>query len=48
MKAFGDNIGGSYLWLRGYWESMLGLGEEKKRKYVQWQERQDKQNEVAR
>jgi len=38
---------GRYLWARGYCVSMVGLDEEKIRKYVQWQEQQERQAEVV-
>ena|SRR3989304_1481255 len=36
---------GNHLWSRGYCVSTVGLDEEKIRKYVQWQEGQEKQQE---
>ncbi|MBN1306098.1 MAG: hypothetical protein JXA13_16795 [Anaerolineales bacterium] len=35
------------MWARDYCVSTVGLGEEKIRKYVQWQEQQEKRNEVV-
>jgi putative transposase len=36
---------GNHLWSRGYCVSTVGLDEAKIRKYVQWQEGQEKQQE---
>ncbi len=41
----GKQYWGRHLWSRGYCVSTIGLDEEKIRKYVQWQEKQDKQAE---
>ncbi len=38
---------GRHLWARGYCVSTVGLDEEKIRKYVQWQEQQEKHNEAV-
>lgn len=38
---------GRHLWARGYCVSTVGLDEEKIRKYVQWQEKQEKQAEAV-
>ena len=38
---------GGHLWARGYCVSTIGLDEEKIRKYVQWQEKQEKQAEAV-
>ena len=37
---------GNHLWSRGYCVSTVGLDEDKIRKYVQWQEAQDKREEA--
>lgn len=37
---------GNHLWSRGYCVSTVGLDEEKIRKYVQWQEGQEKRQEA--
>jgi putative transposase len=37
---------GGRLWSRGYCVSTVGLDEEKVRKYVQWQEKKEKENEA--
>ena len=37
---------GGHLWSRGYCVSTVGLDEEKIRKYVKWQEAQEKQEEA--
>ena len=46
-----ENLGrrywGRHLWARGYCVSTIGLDEEKIRKYVQWQEKQEKQVEAV-
>ena len=36
---------GGHLWSRGYCVSTIGLDEERIRKYVRWQEEQEKENE---
>jgi putative transposase len=38
---------GRHLWARGYCVSTIGLDEEKVRKYVQWQEKQEKKVEAV-
>ena len=38
---------GRQLWARGYCISTIGLDEEKIRRYVQWQEKQEKQAEAV-
>jgi putative transposase len=38
---------GGHLWSRGYCVSTVGLDEEKIRKYVQWQEARERQDEVG-
>ena len=38
---------GRHLWARGYCVSTIGLDEEKIRKYVQWQEKQEKHAEAV-
>jgi putative transposase len=38
---------GRHIWARGYCVSTIGLDEDKIRKYVQWQEQQDKQAELT-
>ena len=38
---------GRHLWSRGYCVSTIGLNEEQIRKYVKWQEKNDKNNEQA-
>ena len=46
-----ENLGrrywGRHLWARGYCVSTIGLDEDKIRKYVQWQEKQEKQVEAV-
>ena len=37
---------GGHLWSRGYCVSTFSIDEDKIRKYVQWQEAQDKREEV--
>jgi putative transposase len=46
-ESLGKRYWGRHLWARGYCVSTIGLDEEKIRKYVQWQERQERQVEVA-
>jgi putative transposase len=46
-ESLGRRYWGRHLWSRGYCVSTIGLDEEKIRKYVQWQERQEKQAEVV-
>ena len=44
-ESLGRRYWGRHLWARGYCVSTIGLDEEKIRKYVQWQEQQEKHNE---
>ena len=46
-ESLGKRYWGRHLWARGYCVSTIGLDEEKIRKYVQWQERQERQVEVS-
>ena len=46
-ESLGRRYWGRHLWARGYCVSTIGLGEEKIRKYVQWQEKQEKQVEAV-
>ena len=46
-ESLGRRFWGRHLWARGYCVSSIGLDEEKIRKYVQWQEKQEKQQEGA-
>ncbi len=46
-ESLGRRYWGRHLWARGYCVSTIGLDEEKIRKYVQWQEKQEKQTEVV-
>ncbi len=46
-ESLGRRYWGRYLWARGYCVSTIGLDEEKTRKYVQWQEQQEKQTEIV-
>ena len=46
-ESLGRRYWGRHLWARGYCVSTVGLDEEKIRKYVQWQEQQEKRNEIA-
>jgi putative transposase len=46
-ESLGRRYWGRHLWARGYCVSTIGLDEEKIRKYVQWQEQQEKQNEIV-
>ena len=41
----GKKLWGRHLWSRGYCSSTIGLDEERIRKYVKWQENQDKEAE---
>ncbi len=41
----GKKLWGRHLWSRGYCSSTIGLDEERIRKYVKWQEKQDKEAE---
>ena len=44
-EQLGKRYWGHHLWSRGYCVSTVGLDEDKIRKYVKWQEAQDKQAE---
>ena len=44
-ENLGKRFWGRHLWSRGYCVSTVGLDEEKIRKYVQWQEKNDKEIE---
>jgi putative transposase len=46
-ETLGRRYWGRHLWARGYCVSTIGLDEEKIRKYVQWQEKQEKQVEAV-
>ncbi len=46
-EQLGRRYWGRHMWGRGYCVSTIGLDEEKIRKYVQWQEKQEKEIEVA-
>jgi putative transposase len=46
-ESLGRRYWGRHLWARGYCVSTIGLDEEKVRKYVQWQEKQEKQVEAV-
>jgi putative transposase len=46
-ESLGRRYWGRHLWARGYSVSTIGLDEEKIRKYVQWQEKQEKQVEAV-
>jgi putative transposase len=46
-ESLGRRYRGRHLWARGYCVSTIGLDEEKIRKYVQWQEKQEKQVEAV-
>ena len=46
-EQLGKRYWGRHLWSRGYCVSTIGLDEAKIRKYVQWQEQQDKQAEIT-
>jgi putative transposase len=45
-EQLGKRYWGRHLWSRGYCVSTIGLDEEKIRKYVKWQEAQEKQAET--
>jgi len=47
-ESLGRRYWGRHLWARGYCVSTIGLDEEKIRKYVQWQEKQEKQTKIAK
>jgi putative transposase len=42
----GKQYWGRHMWSRGYCVSTVGLDEERIRKYVQWQEKKEKQQEA--
>jgi putative transposase len=44
-ERLGHKYWGRHLWARGYCVSTIGLDEDKIRKYVQWQEQQEKKAE---
>lgn len=44
-EKIGKKYWGRHLWSRGYCVSTVGLDEEKIRKYVKWQEKNDRTNE---
>jgi len=44
-ERIGKRYWGRHLWSRGFCVSTIGLDEEKIRKYVQWQEKQEKEAE---
>ena len=46
-EQLGKRYWGQHLWSRGYCVSTVGLDEDKIRKYVKWQEAQDKQAEYT-
>src|SRR4030067_3176391 len=46
-ESLGRRYWGRHLWARGYCVSTIGLDEGQIRKYVQWQEKQEKQSEVV-
>ncbi len=46
-ESLGRRYWGRHLWARGYCVSTIGLDEEKIRKYVKWQEKQEKQAEIV-
>ena len=46
-ESLGRRYWGRHQWARGYCVSTVGLDEEKVRKYVQWQEQQEKHEEVV-
>jgi putative transposase len=45
-ERLGEAYWGRQLWARGYCMSTVGLNEEQIRKYVQWQEKQEKEIEA--
>ena len=47
FEYLGKRYWGRHLWTRGYCVSTIGLDEEKIRKYVQWQEKREKEQEAA-
>ena len=46
-ESLGRRYWGRHLWARGYCVSTIGLDEDMIRKYVQWQEKQEKQAEAV-
>jgi len=46
-EHLGRRYWGRHLWSRGYCVSTIGLDEEKIRKYVKWQEQQEKDDEAT-
>jgi putative transposase len=44
-EYLGKRYWGRHLWTRGYCVSTIGLDEEKIRKYVQWQEKREKEQD---
>ena len=46
-EHLGRRYWGRHLWARGYCVSTIGLDEEKIRKYVKWQEKQEKDDEAT-
>lgn len=46
-ESVGRRYWGRHLWARGYCVSTIGLDEDKIKKYVQWQEKQEQQAEVV-
>ena len=44
-EKIGKKFWGRHWWFRGYYVSIVGLDEEKIRKYVKWQERREKEIE---
>ena len=46
-ESLGRRYWGRHLWAGGYCVSTIGLDEEKIRKYVQWQEKQEKHDEAV-
>ena len=46
-ESLGRRYWGRHLWARGYCVSTIGLDEDKIKKYVQWQEKQEKKNEAV-
>jgi len=46
-EQLGKRFWGRHLWATGYCVSTIGLDEDKIRKYVKWQEQQEKQAELT-
>ena len=46
-EQLGKRFWGRHLWATGYCVSTIGLDEDKIRKYVKWQEQQEKQAELS-